>query len=168
MGSKGRLVGARRDEQVSDCRKDRCEPLQACRRPKALHHPLLLSQREMRILCPVVQALVRPVLNPWHDLASSSSIGGQLVGDDALRCHSLLLHQPGQQALGCFGVAAALNDLIKHVSVLVDSPPEPVFPAGDADNYFIQMPNVSRVWRLAAEAPGILWSELSTPPADRS
>jgi hypothetical protein len=43
----------------------------------------------MRILCPVVQAFVRPVLDPWHDLMPGGSVRGQLIGDDALEQHLL-------------------------------------------------------------------------------
>jgi hypothetical protein len=90
----------------------------------------------------------------------------QLVGNDTLGGHALFLHQPGQQALGGLGVAARLNDF-KHISVLINCPPEPVLPASDADDHLVQVPDVSRAWRLAAKAPGISGSELPTPPADR-
>jgi hypothetical protein len=36
-----------------------------------------------------------------------------------------------------------LDDLVEDVSVLVDSAPEPVRLARDADHYLIEMPNVS-------------------------
>jgi hypothetical protein len=39
--------------------------------------------------------------------------------------------------------------------------------ASDADDRLVQVPNVSRAWRLAAKALGISRSELLTPPADR-
>jgi len=78
-----------------------------------------------------------------------------------------LLHQPGQQALGCLGVPTPLDDLIEYVTVLVDSAPEPVLPGSDADDHLVQVPDVSQAWRLAAKAPDISRSELPTPPADR-
>ena len=81
--------------------------------------------------------------------------------------HVRSLHASQIAQLSAPELACVLDDLNEHIAVLVDSPPEPVFPAGDADNYFIQMPNVSRAWRLMAEAPGILRSELLTPAPDR-
>jgi hypothetical protein len=121
----------------------------------------------MRILCSVVQTLVRPVLNSWHYLSSGSPIGGQLVGDDALGHDALPLHQPGQQALSCLGVAAALDDLVEDISVLINGSPEPVLLASNADDHLIQMPDVMRARPLAAEATGVLRTELLAPPADR-
>jgi hypothetical protein len=59
-----------------------------------------------------------------------------------------------------------LDDFVKHVPVLIDSPPEPVFLASDADDDLVQMPNVVWAWRLATKAPDILWSELLPSPAD--
>ncbi len=166
MVGEGRPVRVGRHEQVPDSRKDRGEPLQASCRSEALHHSLPLSQRHMRVLGPVVQAFVGSVLDPRHDLAPGSPVGGQLIGDDALGHHTLLLHQPDQQALGRLGVAVALDDLVEHVSVLVHSPPQPVPLTSDTDDHLIQMPDVIRAWRLATEAPGILWSELPAPSAN--
>jgi hypothetical protein len=70
------------------------------------------------------------------------------------RRYALLLHQLGQQALGCLGVAVVLDDLVEDVSVLLDSPPKPVFSPSDSDDHLIQMPDVIRARLLATEAPG--------------
>src|SRR5690606_38651207 len=80
---------------------------------------------------------------------------------------ALLLHQSGQQTLGRLGVASALDDLVKHVSVLINGAPQPVLLASDADNHFIQMPDVMRTSLLAAQPPGIGRSKLFTPAPDR-
>jgi hypothetical protein len=58
MGGKGRAVGPGRYKEIADGEEDGNEPLQASRGAKALHHPLALSQRDMRIFGPVVEALV--------------------------------------------------------------------------------------------------------------
>jgi hypothetical protein len=86
------------NEEVTEGGEDRDEALQTSRRSKALHYPLPFSQRHMRNLRTIVQALVRPVLDVWHDLPPSRSIGAQLVGDHALRRHAQFLQQPCQQA----------------------------------------------------------------------
>jgi hypothetical protein len=77
------------------------------------------------------------------------------------------LHEPGQQALGRFGVAAVPNDLVEYVPALIDGAPEPVFPASNADDCLVQVPNVAWAWRLAAKTSGILRTELPAPSADR-
>ncbi len=88
-----------------------------------LHHPLPFSQRHMRILRPVVQTLVGSVFDVRHDLSPGCSIRAQLVSDHPLRCDTLLLQQAGQHSPGSLGVAAVLDDFVKHVPVLIDGPP---------------------------------------------
>src|SRR5580704_3249084 len=58
MGGKGGATGTGRDEEIADGGEDGDEPLQACRRSKALHRPLASSQRQVRVLGPVVEALL--------------------------------------------------------------------------------------------------------------
>jgi len=62
MGGKDGATGTGRDEEIADGGEDGDEPLQACRRSKALHRPLASSQRQVRVLGPVVEALVRAML----------------------------------------------------------------------------------------------------------
>jgi hypothetical protein len=57
------------NEEISDGGEDRDETLKASRGPEALHHPLAFSQRHVRILGAVVQALVRPGFDLRHDLS---------------------------------------------------------------------------------------------------
>ena len=58
VGCKGRAVGPGWYEDIAGGGEDGDEPLQTTRRSEALHHPLALSQRDMRILGPVVEPLV--------------------------------------------------------------------------------------------------------------
>jgi len=131
MGGRGGAAGARWDEVIADGREHADEPLQVPGRSKALHRPLSSAERQMRIFRSVVKPLVRAVFDVWHDLASGSRVGAELVGDHAPGRAALLAQEPFQQALGGLGVAAALDDLIKDVSVLVNSPPQPVLLARD-------------------------------------
>lgn len=85
---------------------------------------------------------MRAVLDIRHDLPLRCSIRTQLVGDHALWREALFLQQPGKQALGGLGVAAGLNDLIENISILADSPPQPMFLAGDGDEDFVEVPNI--------------------------
>ena len=68
MGGKGRATRTGRDEEIADDGEDGDEPLQACWRSKALHRPLTSSQRQVRVLGPVIEALVRAMLDRGHDL----------------------------------------------------------------------------------------------------
>ena len=89
MGGKGGATGTGRDEEIADGGEDGDEPLQASRRSKALHRPLASSQRQVRVLGPVVEALVRAMLDRGHDLALGCGIGAELVGNHAVWADSL-------------------------------------------------------------------------------
>jgi hypothetical protein len=52
------------------------------------------------------------MLDHGHQLPPGRTIRTKLVGDDAFRLSSLLLHQPDQQAPGSLGVATGLDDLV--------------------------------------------------------
>src|SRR5580704_11398636 len=55
MGGKGGATGTGRDEEIADGGEDSDEPLQASRRSKPLHRPFASSQRQLRVLGPVVE-----------------------------------------------------------------------------------------------------------------
>jgi hypothetical protein len=57
MGGKGGATGTGRDEEIADGGEDSDEPLQASRRSKPLHRPFASSQRQLRVLGPVVEPL---------------------------------------------------------------------------------------------------------------
>src|SRR4051812_29546618 len=80
-------------------------------------------------------ALVGPMLNARHNLPPGGTVGGQFVGGNAFEDYALLLHQLGQQALGCLGVPATLDDLIQYIAILIDGAPQPVLPTSDADGH---------------------------------
>src|SRR6516225_11278654 len=105
MRGESGTMGTGRDEQVADGGEDGDEPLQASRGSKALHRPLSPSQGQMRILGPVVEALVRAMLDRRHDLTAGGGIGAELVGDHAPGRTTLLLEKTRQQALCRLGDA---------------------------------------------------------------
>ena len=57
MGGSGGAAGARRYEKVADSREDTDEPLQVRGQSKALPHTFAPPERQMRILCPIVEPL---------------------------------------------------------------------------------------------------------------
>ena len=156
----------RRNEEISDRRKDGQESLQPARRPKSLHGPLSFSQRQMRVLGAIVQALMRSMLDCRHDLASCRTIGAKLVSDDALWKASLLFHQPHQETLGSRGVTSALDDLIENISVLIDRAPQPVLSPANRHNHFVEMPHIIGAWRFPPQTSSIIRTELLRPTPD--
>jgi hypothetical protein len=124
----------------------------------------------MRIFRPIaesLESLMRAVFDCRHDLTLGSRVGAELVGDHSSWRAALFPQEAPQQALGCRGIAARLHDLIKDVSVLVNSPPQPVLLAGNGDYHLIQVPDVAAAWRLAPETASVRGPELQCPAADR-
>ena len=167
VGRTGGAVRAGWNEEITDGREDTDEPLQVPGRSKALHHELSSPERQMRILCPIVEPFVRAVFDVWHNLALGGCVGAALIGDHPSWRAALLPQEAPQQALGCRGISAGLHDLIKDVSILVNRPPEPVLLASDGDYDLIQMPDVAAAWRLALETASVIRPELQRPPANR-
>jgi hypothetical protein len=135
MKMRGKSGTARkgRNEEIADGREDKKEPLQASRKSKALHRPLSSADGKVRIFCAIVETLVRPMLHRRHDLASSSGVRAELVGNQQPGRTALLLQETRQQPLGRLRVPVCLHDLIEYISVLIDDSPKPVFLAGDSD-----------------------------------
>src|SRR3954453_23061140 len=116
----------------------------------------------MRILRPVVEALVLAVLDARHDLPLGGSRAFQLVGDQHTRRPALLLPQLAQQALGGLLVAPALDKNIENVAFLVDRAPQPMLCAGDGDDDLIQVPFVAAAGCAPTKAVGELSADLHT------
>src|ERR1700752_148869 len=121
----------------------------------------------MRILCPVVEALVLPVLNAGHNLPLGGAIAAQLVGDQHTGCSQVLLEQLAEQALGGLLVATALHEDVENEPLLVDRAPEPMLLAGDGDDYLIQVPLVAALGRASTNAVGELAAKFQHPLQDR-
>ena len=69
VDGKYRVFGTWWDEQISECREDIGEALQAPRRSEALHHSLPFSSWNMRAFGTVVQSLMGSMLDLRHDPA---------------------------------------------------------------------------------------------------
>ena len=74
VGRTGRAAGAGWNKKVADGREHVDEPLQPSSRSKALPRPFASAERQMRILRTVIQPLVRPVLDFWHDLTGTVAL----------------------------------------------------------------------------------------------
>lgn len=107
------------------------------------------------------------MLDAGHDLTGGRLIGTQLVGDQPLWRHVLLLQQTSQQTLDRLGVSAGLDDLVEDVAVLVDGAPQPASLFVDANNDLVEMPDTARRRWLSTEASRIVGAVFSTSAADR-
>src|SRR6516164_7682897 len=121
----------------------------------------------MRILGPVVEALVRPMLDRRQDLAAGGGIGAELVGDQAPGRTTLLLEKTRQQALCRLGVASRLDDFIEDIAVQIDRPPQTKLAAADGDDDLVEMPDVAATRLLTLEATGIIQPEFQGPAPHR-
>ncbi len=79
----------------------------------------------MRIFCAVVQALVRAMLDAWHQFSFRVGVRAQLVGHHDARGNTVtfeqLTHQPKSRTL----VPAALQQSYDNVAVGIDGAPQP-------------------------------------------
>jgi len=128
---------------------DGYETLQIARGSIALHCPFSLSERKVAVLGAVVKPFVGPVLDTRRNLTLGRAVGSQLIGNEAFRGSSVLLHQSGKQTFGCSRIASALKDFIQNNTVLVNRTPQPELTALNRNNDFVQMPDIARL-RLAA------------------
>ena len=82
LGPSGSILGGRKViaaemEEVADPVVGGEEALRLAGRLEALHLPLSSSPRLVRVLGPVVQSLVPPVLDGGHHLALGRAVAGQ-------------------------------------------------------------------------------------------
>src|SRR3954454_632288 len=133
------------------------------RRFEALHLSLASARGLMRVLRPVVETLVLPVLNAWHNLLPRRSIAGKLVGDHDARRPALPLQQLAQQARGGALITPALDQHVEYDAVLVDRAPQPMLYPGDFDDGLIEMPFISGAGCPAPDLVGECLAELACP-----
>ncbi len=77
----------------------------------------------MRILRPIVQALVRTMLDAGHDLPLRRTIGSKLVGDHNARGRNVPFQKLAHQTLCSAGITAALNQNVEDEAVLIHGAP---------------------------------------------
>ena len=98
-----------------------------------------------------------------EDRSLSDAIAAQAIGDEASR----LVLQPMQQALEETlrggAVSAVLHENVLHDAMLVNSAPQIVQHAPNADEHLVQVPGVSRLRPLSAQPRGELSAELQSP-----
>src|SRR5271157_576650 len=119
----------------------------------------------MRILRPIVQALVLAMFHAKAHLRSRSAVRTELVCDHHARRRDggfqKLLHEPLRSAR----VSSALDQDVEHEAILIDGAPQPMLLARDRDNDFVQMPFVAASGRALADLLGEPIAEFLPPLA---
>lgn len=130
-------------KEVGDRTADGNETLKLSRGFEALHDPLSPPDRLMGVFCPIVQSLVRGMLDAWHHLPLGCTVGSQLVSDHHSRRTSLSFQKLSHQTPYSLGIAAPLLQNVKDEVILIDSAPKPLFLTGDGDDNLIEVPLIA-------------------------
>ena len=77
-------------------------------------------------------------------LPKCRAVGTQLIGYQQLWREALFLEQLAHQPQRCALVAAALNQHVENLAVVVDGAPQIHSPAGDPHHHLVEMPSVAR------------------------
>src|SRR5713226_4458198 len=120
---------------------------------EALHAPLPLTCRQVRILRPGIQPLVAPVLRVRQHAPQRRWVAGELVGDDHPRRVVPASHRPPYEGLGRMLIPPALHEDVDDEAVLVYRPPQPVPTAVDLQSYFVQVQLVARAAATPPQVP---------------
>src|ERR1700722_4230131 len=119
----------------------------------------------MRVLRPIVHALVLAMLHGKAHLRPRGAVGTELVRDhDAGRrgCRlQELCHEPLRRA----AVSPALDEDVEDKAILIDGAPEPMLLARDRDEDFVQMPFVAASGSPLADLISERLAELLSPLA---
>ena len=97
----------------------------------------------MRILRPIVQALVRTMLDTGHDLPLRRTMGSKLIGDHNARGRTLPFQKLAHQLLGSSGIAAVLDQNVEDEAMLIDGAPQPVFLPANGYDDLVEVPFVT-------------------------
>jgi hypothetical protein len=93
-------------------------------------------------------------------------VAAQSVGDEALRLVFEAGEQALEEALGCRGVPAVLDQDIEHHPAPVDGAPEVVQFTPDAQQNLVEVPGVARPWPPAPQPRREVLAELQASAPD--
>src|ERR1700680_5317161 len=100
-------------------------------------------------------------------MPKSGSVRPQLVGRQQFRREAVfpeqLAHQPECRVL----VAAALNQHIENLALVIDAAPQVHPLSGDANDPLVEVPSVARAWTGPSKPSGKPGPELQNPPPHR-
>lgn len=149
--------------EVGDWIVDGDEPLEVSGGFEPLHDPLSPPRQQVRILCPVVEALVLAMLEIHAHPGPGRAIGTELVGDHHPWRAGLLSYQLAQELLCCAPIPAALDQSVQNEAVSIDGAPQPMLLAVDRDHDLVEMPLVAELRRAPTDLAGVDPSEFLRP-----
>jgi hypothetical protein len=106
------------------------------------------------------------VLDIRQDLAFRHTVTFQLVGDEDARRVLQALQETLEEALRRPGIAACLDQDIKHDAVLINGAPEIMQIALDPNEYLVQVPLVTRLGSAPTKAIREAHAKLHAPAPD--
>src|SRR5829696_2484521 len=113
----------------------------------------------VRDLAAVVEIPALPMVNARQDLAFGGTIGSEFIGHDHSGHVAQALPQLAEKAVGRPRVAAALDQHIKHIPMLIDRSPEIHAAALDGDHHLASRAGESHP--RALPEPDVTWSRAS-------
>src|SRR5712692_10697046 len=120
----------------------------------------------MRVLRTVIKIAMLAMCYPRKKLSLGSTVALQLIGDEHSRHVRQALEQLTEELLRRALIAAALDQDVQHVALLIHGLPEVVTLALDRQKHLIHMPFVTRSGASAPELIGVPLSEFAAPLAD--
>ena len=131
-----------------------------------LHLPLSTPGRPVCVFSTIIEIAACAVFDLRQKGATRDAITAQAVGDDTLRLIPETVQQAFEEPLGGSTIAPLPHRDVQHDPVLVDSAPEVVNDAVDADENLIHVPGIARSWPPATQPFGEFGAELAAPMAD--
>lgn len=121
----------------------------------------------MRVLSPVVEPFVLAVFELQAQPPAGCGVALELVCHHDPRCLSLLSQQLSHQPLCGLGIAPALHEHVKNVSIFIYRSPQPMLLAFDSDDHFIEMPLIAKVADPSPNTLGYLLAKGQRPLTHR-
>ena len=115
-----------RTEVVADGAERSQETLSVLGGFEALEYPLAFAGRQVRILRPIVQTLVSPMLSVRQDPPNCWRVACQFVGGQHARFITGAVNNLTQEAFGCLLITPRLDEDVQHDAILIDGSPQPV------------------------------------------
>jgi hypothetical protein len=120
------------------------ETLRVLGRLEALEYPFAFTCRQVRILGPIVQSFVAPMLGVRQHPSNGWRIARQLIGDDHARLGAVFgVKHPLQEALGSHLIASLLDQDVQYDAMLINGSSQPVAFAADLQRHLVQMPLIA-------------------------
>ena len=106
------------------------------------------------------------MLDAWQDLPFGCAIGAEFIGHDHPGHGAQTLQQLAKETRGRLLVPAVLDQHIKYVAMLINSSPEIMQFASDANEHFIEKPFVTGLRPAPLKALSVGPSEAQAPLAN--